>query len=141
MPPVNDIEKMFYDAYICEYVNPENKLCCTQEIEPQVVIGIYKVDFVINGEFVIEIDGHAWHNTKEQREQDYKRERYLLKNGYTVIRFMGTEIFLSCNLFAKETLMLVETLIMRRFDDSAFYDQYKSLKSANKIDFIEKNST
>jgi very-short-patch-repair endonuclease len=107
---MNEIEQMFYDAFIDEYVNPENKLCCSQEIEAQVVIGLYKVDFIINGKYVIEIDGHDYHKTKEQREYDYTRDRYLIKRGYVVIRFTGTEVFLQPDKCAVEALLMVDDL-------------------------------
>ena len=41
----------------------------------------------------IEIDGHEFHKTKEQRTKDTKRERYLQSKGWQVVRFTGTEIF------------------------------------------------
>ena len=44
--------------------------------------------------FAIECDGHDFHEkTKEQVTRDRKRERELIEDGYTVIRFSGTEIY------------------------------------------------
>lgn len=84
---MNEIEQKFYDAY----------KQAADEIHfyllPQQVIGIYTVDFIM-GDCVAEIDGHEYHKTKEQRYADYTRERFLQKLGYTVVRFMGTEVFL-----------------------------------------------
>lgn len=86
---MNEIERKFYDAFIDEY-EPDI-------IQAQVPIGIYVADFVLFKEFfipsVIEIDGHDWHKTKEQRFADYQKERFFMKNGYMVIRFMGSEVF------------------------------------------------
>ena len=85
---MNQIEQLFYETYLdMRGPNPN-------ELEPEKVIGLYKVDFLFRDRFVIEIDGHEAHKTKEQRENDYNRERYLMKRGYIVIRFTGTEVYL-----------------------------------------------
>ncbi len=60
---------------------------------PQVNIGPYRVDFaVLEKKVVIELDGHDYHSSKIQRTKDAERQRYLQQNGYTVVRFTGTEI-------------------------------------------------
>ena len=60
---------------------------------PQYDIGNYRADFLVDGtSVVVECDGYDNHKTKEQIERDYKRERYFIKEGYTVVRFSGTEI-------------------------------------------------
>lgn len=59
-------------------------------------IGNYRVDFSFesNGtKIVVELDGHDYHKTKEQRTIDAKRDRYLTGNGWQVFRFTGSEIF------------------------------------------------
>lgn len=84
---MNSIEQMFYDAWDRE-PNEES-----ENLKPQSVVGIYRVDFLI-GKIAIEIDGHDFHKTKEQREHDYNKDRYLIRNGYTPVRFTGTEVFL-----------------------------------------------
>jgi len=85
-------------------------------LKPQVVIGIYKVDFLFN-DCVIEIDGHENHKTKEQREYDYVRERYLMKKGYKVIRFMGTEVFLDSQKCVME-MFEIGDLFQRKHDEA-----------------------
>ena len=82
---MNEIEKMFYEKFIIR----EDIPC---DIESQVKIGPYVVDFVY-GHCVVEIDGQESHKTKEQRMSDYQRERYLQIQGYTVVRFTGTEVY------------------------------------------------
>lgn len=63
---------------------------------PQQKIGQYRVDFVveIEGEkLVVECDGHDFHEkTKEQATKDKKRDRFLVSQGYKVLRFTGSEI-------------------------------------------------
>ena len=115
---MNEIEKTFYDAFIAELINPEQKLQCSQEIQDQVVVGIFVADFVVNDKYIIEIDGHEWHKTKEQRYDDYRRERYLIRLGYIVIRFTGSEVFVDPRQCAVETLRLVNDLTLLQFDEA-----------------------
>ena len=53
----------------------------------------FRVDFILkDARLIIELDGHDYHSTKEQLENDAIRQRYLSRAGYTVIRFTGREI-------------------------------------------------
>lgn len=53
----------------------------------------YRVDFILkDARLIIELDGHEYHSTKEELENDAIRQRYLSRAGYTVIRFTGREI-------------------------------------------------
>jgi very-short-patch-repair endonuclease len=75
----------------------------TTVIVPQCAIDDYRVDFLIvtrrgsTGaveEFVVECDGHDFHErTKEQAERDKGRDRKLQSLGLPVFRFTGSEIF------------------------------------------------
>lgn len=110
---MNEIETMFFEAFC--------RICPSQvsELEPQAVIGIYKADFKIRY-YVIEIDGHEFHKTKEQREYDYARERYFQKHGYFVVRFMGTEIFLDADKCVRDLVEITEaylSLMKKRFSE------------------------
>ena len=71
----------------------------------QYPVSRYKIDFVYiqkdelgNDKFkiAIEIDGSKFHTTTEQLNSDYKRERYLLLQGFTVVRFTGSEVHNHC---------------------------------------------
>jgi very-short-patch-repair endonuclease len=74
-------------------------------IDPQmdIICGkkTYRVDFqisaIVKGKeriLVVECDGHNFHEkTKEQAIRDRQRERNLIKHGYIVVRFTGSEIF------------------------------------------------
>ena len=100
---MNEIEQMFYDAFIA-WGEEESS------IASQVPIGIYIADFVIYGRSIIpaiiEIDGHEFHKTKEQRFADYKKERYFMSEGYAVVRYMGSEIFVDAAKCADEAMSL-----------------------------------
>jgi len=112
---LNKIEQRFQDAYD-ELVNEDPEFPAIVELLSQVVIGIYKVDFVYE-KCVIEIDGHEFHKSKEQREKDYKRERYLMRQGYTVIRYMGTEVFLNPKECVTEAIDLANEITRRDISD------------------------
>jgi very-short-patch-repair endonuclease len=87
------------------------------EIEPQFIVDQYRLDFAIPREKVaIEIDGHEFHKTKEQRTKDTKRERYLQSKGWQVIRFTGTEIFENVYGCVEEVKNLV-TVFGKKYDD------------------------
>lgn len=78
---------------------------------PQQSVGKYRVDFLVNGTTItVECDGHDVHKTKEQMAYDYRRERFLIANGYTVIRFTGSEINANPDGCAEELLQMIDTL-------------------------------
>lgn len=69
-------------------------------ISPQIVIRPYRVDFLIrhwdtDTIIVVECDGHEFHEkTKKQAADDKKRDRFLTKLGYVLLRYTGSQI---CN--------------------------------------------
>ncbi len=93
------IETAFYDA--CAAVSHE--FGGDFHPTPQVEIGDYRVDFAIQEyEIAIELDGHDYHKTKEQRTADAKRDRFLTSIGWTVYRFTGSEIWADAAACANE---------------------------------------
>jgi hypothetical protein len=68
---------------------------------PQVQIGPHRVDFLIQ-DIVVECDGHKFHSSKKQRALDVRRDRYLVGQGYRVVRFTGSEIHKDALTCAKE---------------------------------------
>lgn len=78
---------------------------------PQYAIGKYHADFKIDGHMVvIECDGYEYHRSKEQMDYDCKREREMIMQGYTVIRFSGSEINADPDRCAKEIIEMIEVL-------------------------------
>lgn len=69
-------ELIFYDKLIKEEI----------AFKFQYKISPYRVDFLINGFLIVEIDG-PHHNDEKQIIYDKKRDRYLGKYGYTVVRY------------------------------------------------------
>lgn len=64
------------------------------EVEVQFEIGEFHVDFAFpQKKIAVEIEGHSFHSSKEQRIFDAKREREIQSLGWIVYRFTGSEIF------------------------------------------------
>jgi very-short-patch-repair endonuclease len=77
-------------------------------LTPQVEIGPYWVDFaLLDQKVAIEIDGHEYHKTREQRTYDAQRQRHLEKLGWRVIRFTGTEIQWNAKHCVEDVLVLL----------------------------------
>lgn len=98
------IERMLYFA-----------MGCSKRLEPQHEINAnghrYRADFAIPElKIVIELDGHEFHKTKEQRTHDAKRERDLQTEGWKVIRFTGTEITNDVRGCAQEVYAFIRTV-------------------------------
>jgi very-short-patch-repair endonuclease len=99
-------------------------------IYPQIKIGEYRVDFLIeiftvvpkldnlNVEkpwlsIVVECDGHEFHErTKKQAKRDKSRDRWFQNHGYVVLRFTGSEIWEDAGACAHQ----VADTITRSFD-------------------------
>ena len=59
-------------------------------LKPQVWIGRYRVDFLVQqANVIIELDGHEYHKSVRDRTRDAQRERHLERQGYRVLRFTG----------------------------------------------------
>jgi very-short-patch-repair endonuclease len=85
------------------------------EFWPQYVVGPFRVDFALIRvpdahllRVAIELDGHDFHKTKEQRIEDARRERWLTGRGWTVIRFTGSDIQRDLQRCVDETIEIVE---------------------------------
>lgn len=52
---------------------------------------------------ILEVDGHEFHEkTKEQAIRDKSRDRFIMKKGFPIFRFTGSEIFNQPHQIAKE---------------------------------------
>lgn len=61
--------------------------------EPEKEIGMYHVDIsLLEKPVVIEVDGEYWHSKLGASKMDAKRDRFLQKKGYTVIRLLEKAI-------------------------------------------------
>ena len=64
------------------------------KFEPQKEIGKYRVDFFFpEANLVVEADGKEYHSKPEQREKDEQRQMEIIKKGYSLLRFTGSQIY------------------------------------------------
>lgn len=62
------------------------------DVQTQYKIGPYRADFVLlRSKIVIEADGKRWH--KDRKEYDRRRDAYMRKLGWKVVRFSGRQIY------------------------------------------------
>lgn len=61
----------------------------------QPTLGKFRVDFLVNEDLVVEIDGHAFHGDKRSFEVDRLRDQELILRGLRVIRFPAKQVFLN----------------------------------------------
>ena len=56
----------------------------------------YRVDFLVfydGGAVAVELDGHEFHKTKDQRGSDAEKQNWLAGRKITMIRFTGTQVW------------------------------------------------
>ena len=100
-PPPSPIEIAFWDAAKARI----------PELEREVKIGRYRVDFLIRKQqVVIELYGFVYHNTKKKLTADAQRERVLQRQGYHIIRFTGSEVYKDAAKCVQEVLDFLHTL-------------------------------
>ena len=105
-------------------------------LTPQVGVwieGVGEVDMIILGFIVIEVDGWAFHSSKEQREKDLKRDRELLRRGYVVLRFTYDDVMNGD--FTREVPVSV-TALRRLVPDTGTEDARATVKNAGFLDIL-----
>lgn len=77
-------------------------------IHPQAPVGKYAADLLLclgQKRVVVECDGHDFHErTPEQAERDKSRDRFMVAQGLTVMRFTGRELTRDAGKCAQEVL-------------------------------------
>ena len=56
----------------------------------------------------IERDGHEFPKTKQQRTRDAQRDRFVSEEGWTILRFTGSEVFQDADECIKQVKRIVE---------------------------------
>lgn len=107
----NESEIIFWS---CGYF----EICKYGTITPQYPVDHYRIDFAVTEipdtpllKIAIELDGQDWHKTKEQRQSDYKRQRYLERKGWKFIRFTGVDVYNEPQACVQETIELIQEYI------------------------------
>ena len=105
-------------------------------LTPQVGVwieGVGEVDMIILDFIVIEVDGWAFHSSKEQREKDLKRDRELLRRGYVVLRFTYDDVMNGD--FAREVPVSV-TALRRLVPETGAEDAHTTVKNAGFLNIL-----
>lgn len=90
-------------------------------VSPQYKIGNYRVDFLLVNKthltersVVVELDGHEFHDkNKAQRAYEKARDRFLVRSGYRVLHFTGSEVVADPFKVAYEALDLIGAIYYR----------------------------
>ena len=105
-------------------------------LTPQVGVwieGVGEVDMIILGFIVIEVDGWAFHSSKEQHEKDLKRDRELLRRGFVVLRFTYDDVMNGD--FAREVPVSV-TALHHLVPETGLEDAHATVKNAGFLDIL-----
>lgn len=63
------------------------------QVEPQVYIrGVGRVDLLVEGRLVVEVDGFAYHSDRQRFTADRRRDAALVAMGYRVLRFTWVDV-------------------------------------------------
>lgn len=98
------IEAQFYDALA------ETGLTFSVQPWLQHADRKYRADFLIHYDgraVVVELDGHDWHKTKDQRGKDAAKDRWLQARGIRVVRFTGSQVYADTQGCVRELLDVV----------------------------------
>ncbi len=111
------IERMFLDAFLAagfRLSGPREAgtaMWGSVTLHQQHPVGVYRLDFALVGKGVriaIEADGHDFHErTKTQAQRDKSRDRFLVAEGWRVLRFTGSEVFRDAAACVAETKTVI----------------------------------
>jgi very-short-patch-repair endonuclease len=123
------IEKIMYAELVMQIKrNNTNKVKYVIEPQKRIQVGrsLYRVDFMVKAKspdgtdkertvvFIIECDGHQFHEkSEEQASRDKKRDRALKIAGYDTLRFTGSEIWNEPESCAFEVFSFVNTALLK----------------------------
>ena len=118
------IEQLFGVAFECTKKNtrifrdpgliilPQSDIECygkKYRVDFLVLVGDFVHDHAGCKKFVIECDGHNFHEkTKSQAAKDKQRDRHMTGSGYHVMRFTGSEIWKDPFKCAREALEIIQ---------------------------------
>lgn len=103
-------EVVLLKALICAAgLKPGGKVLTGKiSVQPQVRLLRYRVDFLVDGRLVVEVDGKQYHDNSASFESDRRRDQELLLAGFRTIRFPASQVF-SSPLSAAEIVMRAAT--------------------------------
>lgn len=111
-------ESQFLVAMIKEFklYPKQGKLLSPQlSMEMQVEHQRYRYDFLVNKQFIIEIDGATYHSSPEAVERDRIRDEFSMANGFHVLRIPASVVFKS----PSEAIRLVKEFVFKPVEEAS----------------------
>lgn len=97
----------------------------------QFKVGNYRIDLAFPNLLVgIECDGKEWHSTEKQIAYDNQRDDYLRKNGWTIVRFSGLDIYQKADDIAKFLAGQKDYIPIRKH----FYNKFETIENEYESD-------
>lgn len=98
------IEQIFWDTYqnwkdgnitICNRLGYDSTMQLIPQHQLATKSNVYLIDFAeTTTKIAIELDGFEWHyQNKDQVIKDKKRERAIILEDYTILRYPGAEVY------------------------------------------------
>ena len=119
-------EKAFLKAMLDAHgMKPVDDALASDDIrlDMQVKVDNYRLDFVANRTFIIEIDGAAWHSSPEAVERDRVSDAAMVAKGYKVLRIPAKVVLNT----PKEAVRRVDVYLGRIQPEPAVSNIRKSL--------------
>lgn len=82
-------EIAFLDAMVSAFdLKPENRVLSGNglKLQMQVPVDFYRLDFLVDKQLVVEVDGATYHSSSEAVERDERRDVFLEGKGFDVLR-------------------------------------------------------
>lgn len=82
-------EIAFLDAMVSAFdLKPENRALSGNglKLQMQVPVNFYRLDFLVDKQLVVEVDGAAYHSSPEAVDRDKRRDIFLEGKGFDVLR-------------------------------------------------------
>lgn len=79
------------------------------DITTQKAVGIYNVDFVINGHIAVEVLGGKWHRFGAHADRHIKRSKEIFDSGYSLI-FVHVDKFTDMSLVSEKIITLCKSV-------------------------------
>lgn len=108
----------FFPVWIDDHWEGNREPYQSLSLRQQRQVGQYRLDFAIHGmvtKVAVECDGHDYHErTKEQAQHDKSRDRWLVENGWQVLRFTGREVHQHAEACARQAVSIAVKLERER---------------------------
>jgi very-short-patch-repair endonuclease len=110
------VEQIFLMEWRYLEIDQKHGVTIKPQTELTISGSVYRIDFVVTWadqtqKLAIEIDGHEFHEkTKQQAARDRARERSIIREGYTIMRYTGSEVFANPRKCVHEVAALIAQL-------------------------------